>query len=118
MITATFKTYDAYNTLHLLHVLYVSALSVAFLVVMGCIMQSLFSQRDDDDGHMTKEMTEQLNFGGGFLRKKADSAGADEAEDPERHRTKKEVSCCCQPASAECVKASIVTCQLLGCILC
>lgn len=57
--------------------------------MLACCIQSVFGQYDNDDDHMNGEMTEQLNFGGGFLQKKASTAETD--EDPDRHRTKKEV---------------------------
>lgn len=70
-------------------------------------MQSRFGHDDQEDGRLDREATEQLNFGGGLLTKKAGTAETD--EDPERRRTEKEAcsstpSCLgalCDPSQTE-----------------
>ena len=62
------------------------------------------SDDDGGDDRVDAELTGELHFGGGFVRK-ASAATADEEAPAERHRTKKEVSSplCLQPVSAPAV---------------
>jgi len=51
-----------------------------------------YSDGDDDaDAALEAEMTDRLNFGGGFVRKAPGDAATEGGVGDERHRTKKEV---------------------------
>ena len=66
---------------------------------MRCMQGSLFHD-DEADDHLNQQYTEQSSFGGGLLEKKKNSTDPD--DEPDRHRSKKEVTshCLCQPLVA------------------